>query len=80
MGKMSNFLVGAAVGAAAALVVNYLLGPANDTTFDEHYQSRVDKALADGKRAADDREAELRRQFEEGKGRRSNLENGPATE
>ncbi len=71
MGKLSNFLIGAAVGAAAALVVSYIFGPSNDTTYDEHYQSRLDKALADGKRAADEREAELRRQFEEGKRRRS---------
>jgi len=76
MGKMSNFLIGAAVGAAAALVVNYLFGPSNSTTYDEGYQSRLDKALADGKRAADEREAELRRQFEEGKGRHSNLGGG----
>lgn len=71
MGKMSNFLTGAAVGAVAALVVSYVFGPSNDATYDEHYQSRLDKALADGQRAADEREAELRRQFEEGKRGRS---------
>jgi uncharacterized membrane protein YgaE (UPF0421/DUF939 family) len=72
MGKTSNFLIGAAVGVVTALVVNYVFGPSNETTYDEHYQSRLDKALTDGKRAADEREAELRRQFEEGKrGRRA---------
>lgn len=76
MGKMSNFLIGAAVGAVGALVVSYLFGPSNDTTYDENYQSRVDKALADGKRAADEREAELRRQYEEGKTKRNDLDSG----
>jgi uncharacterized membrane protein YgaE (UPF0421/DUF939 family) len=72
MGKTSNFLIGAAVGVVTALVVNYVFGPSNETTYDEYYQSRLDKALTDGKRAADEREAELRRQFEEGKrGRRA---------
>ena len=79
MNKMSNFLIGAAVGGAAALVVNYLFGPSNETTFDEGYQSRVDKALADGKQAADEREAELRHQYEEGKTKRSNLDGGQAS-
>ena len=79
MGKMSNFLIGAAMGGAVALVVNYLFGPSNETTYDEGYQSRVDKALADGKLAADAREAELRRQYEEGKTKRSDLDNGQAS-
>ena len=74
MGKTSNFLIGALVGAVAALVLNYFVGPSNGTTYDQGYQSRLDKALADGKRAADEREAELRRQFEEGKRPRSSLD------
>jgi len=76
MDKMSNFLIGAAVGAAAVVMVNYLLGPSNETTFDEGYQSRLDKALDDGKHAADERENELRRQFEEGKRPRRDLDTG----
>lgn len=80
MNKMSNFLIGAAVGAAAALAVDYIFGPANGTTYDNRYQSRLDKALADGKLAADEREAELRRQFEEDKRPRSSLDSNPPAE
>jgi gas vesicle protein len=67
MGRTSNFIIGALLGAAAGMAISYLFGPANDTTYDKGYQSRVDKALSDGQRAADEAEASLRRQFEEGK-------------
>jgi gas vesicle protein len=67
MGKTSNFIIGALLGAAAGVAVSYLFGPANNTTYDKHYQSRLDKALSDGRRAADDAEADLRRQFEAGR-------------
>jgi gas vesicle protein len=67
MGKFSNFLVGAVLGAAVGLIVNYLFGPANDTEFNQNYRSRLDKALEEGQRAADEHEAELRRQLGEAK-------------
>lgn len=67
MGKFSNFLIGAALGAAVGLVVNYLFGPATDTEFNHNYRSRLDKALEEGQRAADEHEANLRRQLGEAK-------------
>ncbi|MDQ3247899.1 MAG: hypothetical protein M3Q45_01700 [Chloroflexota bacterium] len=67
MGKFSNLIIGAALGATVGVVVNYLFGPANDAPFDATYRSRWDKAIEDGKQAADEREAELRRLFIEAK-------------
>ncbi len=63
MGKTSNFVIGAVLGTAVGVVINYLFGPARDTQFNAQYRSRWDQALEDGKQAADEREAELRRQF-----------------
>ena len=63
MGKVSFLLIGAAVGAAAGIVINYVFGPPDDAVFDERYRSRWDRALEEGERAGEDREAELRRQF-----------------
>lgn len=68
MGKTSSAIIGAVVGAAAAYVVYYLFSPASDTTFDKNYQSRLDKALEEGKLAAAEHEAELRRQLAQAKG------------
>jgi hypothetical protein len=67
MGKFSNFVLGAAAGAAVAAVITYVLGPAHDTAYDATYQSRLDKALEEGERAAEEHEADLRRQFERAK-------------
>lgn len=67
MGKFSNFVLGAAAGAAIATVITYIFGPAHDTKFDATYRSRIDKALEEGQRAAEEQEIELRRQFEEAK-------------
>lgn len=67
MGKTSYLIIGALVGAAAGVVVNYLFGPANGTTFDAGYRSRLDAALEAGDRAADARELELRARFIEAK-------------
>ena len=67
MGKTSSALIGAAVGIVAGFVVNYLFGAANDTTFDKNYQSRLDKALEEGRLAAEEHEAELRRQLAQAK-------------
>lgn len=68
MGKISSTIIGAVVGVAVGFVVDYLFGPANDTTFDKNYQSRLDKALEAGKLAAEEHEAELRRQLTQAKG------------
>ena len=79
MGKSGYLLIGALVGAAAGVVVNYLFGPAQGTTFDKNYQSRLDAAIAEGERAADLRELELRQRFEQGKLPRPKLPETPAS-
>jgi gas vesicle protein len=71
MGRVSNFIIGAALGAAVGLVINYLFGPATSVEFNGKYRSRLDQALEDGQRAAEEHEAELRRQFEAAKRRNS---------
>lgn len=63
MGKTGFLFLGAAVGAAVGIAVNYVFGPPDDALFDERYRSRWDRAVETGDRAADEREAELRRQF-----------------
>lgn len=67
MSKTLYLLVGAAVGAAAGLAYDYLFAPARTTRFDGSYQSRLDWALAEGEKAADARELELRQEFEAAK-------------
>ena len=69
MGKTSYLLIGAAAGAAAAMVYRYFFGPAPKTTYDENYRSRLDYALDEGERAALAQQAKLQRQFEEYKQR-----------
>jgi hypothetical protein len=64
VGKSAYLLLGAAFGAAVALVVNYFLGPTDAATYDEHYRSRLDFALEEGKRAAAAREAEMRTEMQ----------------
>ncbi len=63
MGRIVSFVLGAAIGAAAAAVTTYLFEPARDTQFDQRYQSRLDRALADGQAAAIEHEAALRLQL-----------------
>jgi hypothetical protein len=67
MGKVSNLVIGVALGTAVGIVINYLFGPARDTPSNEQYRSRWDQAIEDGKQAAAEREAELRREFSETK-------------
>lgn len=67
MGKVSNFLIGAALGAAVGLVINYLFGPAVGIEFNQAYRSRLDQAIEDGKQAAAAHESELRQQLEAAK-------------
>jgi gas vesicle protein len=69
MRKLTNFIIGAALGAAAGVVINYLFAPARGTSFNQDYRSRLDQALEDGQRAADEHEAELRQQLAAAKGR-----------
>ena len=64
MGKGSYLLIGAAFGALVAVTINYFLGPAENTTYDENYRSRLDFALEEGQRAAQQKELEMRRQIE----------------
>jgi len=63
MNKTFSLLVGAAVGTAVGLAVDYLFGAASTTKFDEGYQSRWDQAIAEGRAAAAVHELEMRRQL-----------------
>ncbi len=63
MNKTVSLLVGAAVGTAVGLAVDYLFGAASTTKFDKGYQSRWDQAVAEGRAAAAIHELEMRRQF-----------------
>lgn len=72
MGRVLSFLLGATIGMAAATVVTYLFGPARNTNFNQHYRSRWDQALADGRQAADEHEAALRQQLAAAKQPRPN--------
>jgi gas vesicle protein len=67
MGKMVNFLIGAALGAAVGVIINYVFGPSTGSEFNQNYRSRLDKALEEGDRAAQEHEAEMRRQLEAAK-------------
>ncbi len=72
MGKLSNFLIGLAVGGAAGAVVTYLFGPPSDEAAliegnpaaSVPYQSRLDRALIEGEQAAVEQETLMRRHFE----------------
>lgn len=67
MGKFSNFLIGTAIGVVGGVVANYLFGPADEMPEDGTYLSRLDYALEEGRKAALEKEAELRQDFEQGK-------------
>jgi len=67
MGKISNFIIGAAIGIAGGAVVNYLFGPTDDAQDDGTFRSRLDFAMDEGRKAAHEKEVELRRDFEQGK-------------
>jgi hypothetical protein len=65
MNKWTSALVGAIVGAGASTLFLYLFAPARGTSFDEKYQSRLDWALAEGDKAAKEREQELLHELDE---------------
>lgn len=69
MGKTGNFIVGTLIGAAIGAAVAYLFGPAQNTRYDTTYQSRLDRALDEGRLAEAERAAELRREFAQAKKR-----------
>lgn len=73
MNKWGYIAIAGIVGATASAVYNYLFAPAPETKFDGSYQSRLDWALAEGERAAAQREVELRAEFEATKGPRPAL-------
>lgn len=76
MDKSVSFVLGTLVGAAAGALVGYIFAPARNTSFDRSYRSRMDKALAEGSQAAAEREAELRREFEQAKRRQTPGQSG----
>ena len=59
MGKSENLVIGLILGAAIGAAAAYIFGPSRATTFDSKYQSRWDRALAEGKAAELRRKAEL---------------------
>ena len=67
MNRWGYITIAGAIGATAAAIYNYLFAPAPETTFDGSYRSRLDWALAEGERAAAQRELELRAEFEAAK-------------
>lgn len=69
MGKSENFVIGLILGAAVGAAVAYVFGPSRATTFDAKYQSRWDRALAEGKEAELKRKAELEEELAETKRR-----------
>ncbi len=71
MGKSGNFIVGTLIGVAVGAVVAYLFGPAQNTRFDATYQSRLDRALDEGRLAEEAKAEELRREFAQAKRRTS---------
>lgn len=67
MNKWGYMAIAGAIGVAASAIYNYLFAPAPETTFDGSYQSRLDWAIAEGEKAAAQRELELRAEFEAAK-------------
>lgn len=65
MSRGTFLLLGAALGAGIAVALNYFLGPAPGTTYDANYRSRLDFAFDEGRRAALERENELRQQIKQ---------------
>ncbi len=69
MGKTESLVFGLLLGAAAGAAAAYLFGPSRATTFDRRYQSRWDRAVAEGKEAELERKAALEAELAEAKRR-----------
>lgn len=69
MGKTENLVIGLILGAAVGAIAAYIFGPSRATTFDSKYQSRWDRAIAEGKEAELKRKAELEEELAETKRR-----------
>ena len=67
MGWLVSFVVGAAAGLASSAVFHYLFAPASEATRDGNYRSRLDWALAEGEKAAAEKERALRLELEAAK-------------
>jgi hypothetical protein len=80
MNRWGYVAVAGIIGAAAGAVYNYLFAPASETAFDDSYQSRLDWALAEGDKAAAQRELQLRSEFEAAKRSHPSLPSLPSTD
>lgn len=69
MGKAESLAVGLLIGAAMGAIAAYIFGPSRKTTFDAGYQSRWDRAVAEGKEAEAARKEALERELAEAKRR-----------
>lgn len=69
MGKAESLAVGLLIGAAMGAVAAYIFGPSRKTTFDAGYQSRWDRAVAEGKEAEAARKEALERELAEARRR-----------
>ncbi len=69
MGKAENLVIGLLLGAALGAAAAYIFGPSRGTTFDANYQSRWDRALAEGKEAEVARKSALEQELAEAKRR-----------
>ena len=69
MGKAESLAVGLLIGAAMGAAAAYIFGPSRKTTFDAGYQSRWDRAVAEGKEAEAARKEALERELAEARRR-----------
>ena len=63
MKKLIKLVLGTGLGLAAGYVAGLLLTPASGEDLQTQLRSRIDRAIDEGKSAANTREAELRAEF-----------------